>query len=571
MSLKNVNHQKRSFTWSMEKPSAKDYFLTVFIFAVCTLIGLLFQKLNFTDTNIVTIYILGVLLTSIVTDGYLCSVAGSFLSVFLFCFFLTEPRMSFKTYAVGYPVTFFIMLISSVLTGALAAKLKTHAKLSTQLAFRAQILFDTDRLLQKAKGETEILDVTCTQLLRLLNRNITAYVVENGTLSEGKLFSGEKEDTEDFLIPEEQQIAKWVCENRQHAGASTHHFPQAKCLYLAIRSGDNVYGVIGIPLQKETLDTFEYSILLSVINECALAMENAKNALEKEKNAVILAHYYVDEDVQDIADYIGDSFYLSKVATKVSQDRIIFAGVEFMGESAKILNPDKRVFMPDMNADCPMAHMADKDEILKLREEYDDLAVVCYINSTAELKKYSDVCVTSSNAVKIVKNLPNKNIFFIPDRNLGSYVAKQCPDKNFIFNNGCCPRHVVITKDMVLKAKELHPEARFAAHPECTEDVLAFADYVGSTSGIIDYVVDTDADEYIIGTVDGVFNEIRKKAPDKKLYTVKPDQVCVNMKKVTLDKVLDVLENDTNEVFVDKELADHAMKPLNKMLELAAK
>ena len=136
------------------------------------------------------------------TDGYLCSVAGSFLSVFLFCFFLTEPRMSFKTYAVGYPVTFFIMLISSVLTGALAAKLKTHAKLSTQLAFRAQILFDTDRLLQKAKGETEILDVTCTQLLRLLNRNITAYVVENGTLSEGKLFSGEKEDTEDFLIPE---------------------------------------------------------------------------------------------------------------------------------------------------------------------------------------------------------------------------------------------------------------------------------------------------------------------------------------------------------------------------------
>ena len=196
MSLKNVNHQKRSFTWYMEKPSAKDYFLTVFIFAVCTLIGLLFQKLNFTDTNIVTIYILGVLLTSIVTDGYLCSVAGSFLSVFLFCFFLTEPRMSFKTYAVGYPVTFFIMLISSVLTGALAAKLKTHAKLSTQLAFRAQVLFDTDRLLQKAKSETEILGVTCTQLIRLLNRSITAYVVENGTLSEAKLFSGEKESTE---------------------------------------------------------------------------------------------------------------------------------------------------------------------------------------------------------------------------------------------------------------------------------------------------------------------------------------------------------------------------------------
>ena len=295
--VKTRSYQKRLFTWYVEKPSAKDYFLTVFIFAVCTFIGLLFQKLNFTDTNIVTIYILGVLVTSIVTDGYLCSVAGSFLSVVLFCFFLTEPRMSFQTYAVGYPVTFLIMLISSVLTGALAAKLKTHAKLSAQLAFRTQVLFDTDRLMQKAKGETEILDVTCTQLIRLLNRNITAYVVENGTLSGGKLFSGEKENTEDFLTSEEQQTARWAYENRQRAGASTQHFSQAKCLYLAIRSGNNVYGVIGIPLQKETLDSFEYSILLSVINECALAMENAQNAMEKEKNAVLAKNEQLRADL----------------------------------------------------------------------------------------------------------------------------------------------------------------------------------------------------------------------------------------------------------------------------------
>ena len=295
--VKTRSYQKRPFTWYVEKPCAKDYFLTVFIFAVCTFIGLLFQKLNFTDTNIVTIYILGVLVTSIVTDGYLCSVAGSFLSVVLFCFFLTEPRMCFHTYAVGYPVRFLIMLISSVLTGALAAKLKTHAKLSAQLAFRTQVLFDTDRLMQKAKGETEILDVTCTQLIRLLNRNITAYVVENGTLSGGKLFSGEKENTEDFLTPEEQQTARWVYENRQRAGASTQHFPQAKCLYLAIRSGNNVYGVIGIPLQKEALDSFEYSILLSVINECALAMENAQNAMEKEKNAVLAKNEQLRADL----------------------------------------------------------------------------------------------------------------------------------------------------------------------------------------------------------------------------------------------------------------------------------
>ena len=295
--MKTRIYQKRPYVWYVEKPSVKDYFLTIFIFVICTLIGLLFQKFHFTDTNIVTIYILGVLLTSILTNGYLCSVAGSFLSVFLFCFFLTEPRMSFQTYAVGYPVTFFIMLISSVLTGALAAKLKMHAKLSAQLAFRTQVLFDTDRLMQKAKGETEILDVTCTQLLRLLNRSITAYVVENGALSEGKLFSGKKENTEDFLIPEEQQIARWVYENRQRAGASTHYFPQAKCIYLAIRSGNNVYGVIGIPLQKETLDSFEYSIMLSVINECALAMENAQNAIEKEKNAVMAKNEQLRADL----------------------------------------------------------------------------------------------------------------------------------------------------------------------------------------------------------------------------------------------------------------------------------
>ena len=205
--------------------------------------------------------------------------------------------MSFQTYAVGYPVTFLIMLISSVLTGTLAAKLKTHAKLSAQLAFRTQILFDTDRLLQREKGETEILGVTCTQLIRLLNRNITAYIVKNGTLSEGKLFSGEKENSDDFLTQEEQDVARWTYENRQRAGVSTHHFPQAKCLYLAIRSGNNVYGVIGIPMQKETLDSYEYSILLSVINGCALAMENAQNAMEKEKNAILAKNEQLRADL----------------------------------------------------------------------------------------------------------------------------------------------------------------------------------------------------------------------------------------------------------------------------------
>lgn len=300
-----------------------------------------------------------------------------------------------------------------------------------------------------------------------------------------------------------------------------------------------------------------------------MTIEEEILSLKKEKNAVILAHYYVDQEVQEIADYIGDSFYLSKVATKVDAERIIFCGVEFMGESAKILNPKKRVFMPDATADCPMAHMATAEEIAKIKAEYDDVAVVCYINSTAELKTLADVCVTSSNAVKIVRKLPNQNIFFIPDRNLGSYVAEQVPEKNIILNAGCCPRHVAITEEKVLAAKKAHPNAPLAVHPECTPDVRAHADYIGSTSGIIDYVVNSPEEEFLIGTVDGVFAEILKKAPGKKLYTLKDQQVCVNMKRVTLTNVRDVLLHEKNEIFVEEELAEKSMRPLQQMLALA--
>lgn len=289
---------KKHFALYAKKPSIKDCFVTVFIFMICTIIGLLFQKLHFTDTNIVTIYILGVLITSILTDGYLCSIAGSFLSVILFCFFLTEPRMSFQTYAVGYPVTFAIMLVCSVLAGTLSAKLKMHARISSQLAFRTQVLFDTDRLLQKARSSKEMLRVTCTQLVRLLNRDIVAYIVEEGKLSQGQVFyQNKKETNQQFLIPEEQKIARWVYENNKRAGVGTNYFKNAKCLYLAIRIGDHVYGVIGIPANKDVLDSVEYSILLSVVNECALAMENLRNAIEKEKNAVLAKNEQLRADL----------------------------------------------------------------------------------------------------------------------------------------------------------------------------------------------------------------------------------------------------------------------------------
>ena len=292
------NYRKRHYEIHWNHPSFKDLLLTLFIFTACTVIGLLFEKLHFTDTNVVTIYILGVLLTSVLTDGYFCSLAGAFLSVFLFCFFLTEPRMSFQTYAVGYPVTFAIMLLSSVIAGTLAAKLKTHAKISAQQAFRTQILFDTDRQLQQVKSREEILNITCTQLTRLMECGIVTYMAENGILSEGTLFSEQGIYSEKELLNEkEQEVARWVYENGKRAGATTHHFRDARCLYLAIRMGNYVYGVIGISIGKEELDSFAYSIVLSVINECALAMENIRNAEEKEKNAIMAKNEQLRADL----------------------------------------------------------------------------------------------------------------------------------------------------------------------------------------------------------------------------------------------------------------------------------
>lgn len=291
--------------------------------------------------------------------------------------------------------------------------------------------------------------------------------------------------------------------------------------------------------------------------------------LKKERNAVILAHYYVNDDVQEVADYIGDSYYLSKVAKDLDKDVIVFAGVSFMGESAKLLSPGKTVLMPDMSADCAMAHMVKLEKIKEMREKYEDLAVVCYINSTAEIKTYADVCVTSANAVKIVKNLPNKNVFFIPDGNLGRYVASQVPEKNVILNDGCCPIHAALTKKEVLEAKEKHPEAQFLVHPECVEELLEVADYIGSTSGIIDYATNSECNEFIVGTEVGVFYELKMKNPDKKFYTINDSMVCRDMKLVTLEKIKNVLENMDNQVEVSEEVRENAMKPLEKMLELS--
>lgn len=291
--------------------------------------------------------------------------------------------------------------------------------------------------------------------------------------------------------------------------------------------------------------------------------------LKEEKDVVILAHYYVDGAVQELADFVGDSYFLAKKATEVTQQNILFCGVSFMGESAKILNPGKKVVMADEHADCPMAHMVDIDRIHEVREQYPDVAVVCYVNSTAEIKAESDVCVTSSNAIRVVEKLPNKHIFFIPDNNLARFVAKQLPEKEFIFNDGFCHVHTSIHKEDVLKAKEVHPEALVLTHPECTEDILEISDFIGSTSEIIDFATSSDAKKFIICTEMGVFFELEQKNPEKKFYSVGHRQFCPNMKRVTLEKVKETLENLDKEITMDEEMRVKANKPLTKMLELA--
>ena len=291
--------------------------------------------------------------------------------------------------------------------------------------------------------------------------------------------------------------------------------------------------------------------------------------LKKAKNAVIMAHYYVEDEVQEIADYIGDSYYLSDMATKIDADVIVLCGVAFMGESAKVLNPNKKVLLPAADADCPMAHMASIEKIQEVRAQYEDVAVVCYVNSTAELKAASDVCVTSANALKIVKALPNKNIFFIPDQNLAHYIADQLPEKNFIFNDGFCHVHHTVTVEQIEEAKKARPEALVMVHPECKPAVTAMADYIGSTSGIIKFATESDAKEFIVVTEMGVLCELKKRNPDKTFYTAGNMQVCPNMKKISLDKIIDVLEQENPEVIMDAALMEAAHEPMKRMLELS--
>ncbi len=290
--------------------------------------------------------------------------------------------------------------------------------------------------------------------------------------------------------------------------------------------------------------------------------------LKKERGALILAHYYQSLPVQDIADFVGDSFALAKLAQRASEETLIVCGVRFMAESAKILNPEKAVYLPSGDAGCPMADMITPDDVLALKKQYPDAAVCCYVNSSAAVKAVSDICCTSSSAEKVVRSLPNKQVIFVPDKNLGSYIAKLVQEKEIILYNGCCPIHDNVSAKDAEAVRRTLPGAKILVHPECRPEVLAFADYIGSTAGILDYARKTDADNLVIGTEQGVFDILSRELPEKKLHLLKADFVCADMKKTGLEDVLACLEGRRQPVELAESELQGARISLERMVEI---
>jgi quinolinate synthase len=289
--------------------------------------------------------------------------------------------------------------------------------------------------------------------------------------------------------------------------------------------------------------------------------------LKQRRNAIILAHNYQIGEIQDIADFVGDSLELSRKAATTEAETIVFCGVLFMAETAAILSPEKRVLLPDLRAGCPLADMISREALNMLKEEHRQAPVVCYVNSSAEVKAESDICCTSANALKVVDSLPQEKVIFVPDRNLGRWVARST-DKQLILWEGFCPTHEVLRREDALKAKKAHREAKFVAHPECLEEVLDLADQVGSTSGILSYARGTSARELIIGTEIGMLHRLKKENPDKKFYPASGKMVCPNMKYHTLEKVRDSLKEMIHLIKVPEETRVKAYESINRMLDL---
>ncbi len=290
--------------------------------------------------------------------------------------------------------------------------------------------------------------------------------------------------------------------------------------------------------------------------------------LKKEKDFCILAHAYMPQTITEIADFTGDSYGLSVQASGVKQSNIMMCGVRFMAETAKMLSPHKKVFLPNPQAGCPMAEQFNKDDITQLKIKYPGYTIVAYINTTAQLKTVCDVCVTSSSAIKIVRKIENKNILFIPDCNLGTYVAKQVPEKNIKLIMGGCPIHAAISSKDVQTAKEDHPKAQLLVHPECRPEVTQSADYIGSTTGIIDYAINSQDKEFIIGTENSITEHLQYACPDKRFYSLSKNMICQNMKIITLSDILHCLIGGGEEILLSPELIQNSRRCIDEMIRL---
>jgi len=291
--------------------------------------------------------------------------------------------------------------------------------------------------------------------------------------------------------------------------------------------------------------------------------------LKRERNAVIIVHNYQRDEIQAVADITGDSLGLSKAAVRTDADVIVFCGVDFMAETAYILNPTKKVLLPVKEAGCPMADMITPEALKEMRKKHPDAPVVCYVNSSAAIKAESDICCTSSNAVEITRSLKEKKIIFVPDKNLGKYVQTQLPDKEIILWEGFCPTHIRVLPDQVLSTKEAHPKAEFLAHPECYPGVLRLADHVASTAGMLKYVKSSPKKEFIIGTELGLLYRLKEDNPDKKFYLPSDHLICANMKLTTLGWLAHSLELMVYEVTVPEDIRGRAEKSVEKMLAIS--
>jgi len=326
------------------------------------------------------------------------------------------------------------------------------------------------------------------------------------------------------------------------------------------------------------MDTFEEINVKGFADEYidpALDLFDEIERLKKEKNAVVLAHYYQEPDIQDIADYIGDSLGLSQQAAKTDADIIVFAGVHFMAETAKILSPQKKVLLPDIKAGCSLADSCPPHLFRKFKEKYPDHLVITYVNCTAELKALSDIVCTSSNAVQIVESLPkDQKIIFGPDKNLGAYVAKKT-GRDLVLWNGACMVHEIFSREKITRIRERYPQAKLLAHPECEEVILEMADYIGSTTGLLKYATKSSEKEFIVATESGILHQMKKDNPDKIFIPAPPNNQCAcndcpHMKRNTLEKLYLCMKNELPEITVPEHIIRQAVKPIERMLAISA-